>query len=72
MQLCRKLIGETGRNFTVSSDEHSDIGKNLEPPKHLNQFPEHRINRKILRRVPNKIRQRNLHEVYYVVYAPYP
>ena len=37
-------IGETGRNVTVRWDEHSDIGKNSEPAKHLNQFPEHRFN----------------------------
>ena len=60
-------IGETGRNFTVSSDEHSDIGKTSKPPKHPHQFPEHRINWKILKSVPNKIRQRKIHEVYYVM-----
>ena len=55
-------IGETGRNITIS-----DIGNNSEPAKHLNQFPEHRFNRKILRRVPNKIRQRKIHEAYCVM-----
>ena len=63
----RKLFGEAGRNFTVSSDEHSDIGKTSKPPKHPHQFPEHRINWKILKSVPNKIRQRKIHEVYYVM-----
>ena len=45
---------------------HCDIGKNPEPAKHLYQFPEHRFNWKILRRVPNKVRQRKIHEAYYV------
>ena len=60
-------IGETRRNITLRWDEHSDIGKNSEPAKHLNQFPEHRFNWKILRRVPNKVRQRKIHEAYYVM-----
>ena len=51
-----KYIGETGRNVTVIWDEHSDIGKNSEPAKHLNQFSERRFNWKIFRRVPNKVR----------------
>ena len=48
-------IGETGRNVTVRWDEHSDIGENSKPAKHLNQFPENRFNWKILRRVPDKV-----------------
>ena len=60
-------IGETGPNVTIRRDEHSDTGKNSEPAKHLNQFPEHRFNRKIFRRVPNKVRQRKIHEAYYVM-----
>ena len=60
-------IDEAGRNVTITWDEHSDIGKDLEPDKHLNQYPEHRFNWKILRRAPNKIRQRKVHEVYYVM-----
>ena len=40
---CKNYIGETGRNVTVKLDEHSDVGKNSEPAKHLNQFPEHRL-----------------------------
>ena len=60
-------IGETGRNGTARWDEHSDGDKISEPAKHPNQFPEHRVNWKILRRVPNKIRQRNIHEAYYVM-----
>ena len=60
-------IGETGRNVTKRWDEHSDISKNSEPAKHLNQFPEHRFNWKILRRVPNIVRQRKIHEAYYVM-----
>ena len=63
-----KYIGETGRNVTVIWDEHSDIGKNSEPAKHLNQFPEQRFNWKIFRRVPNKVRQRKINEAYYVVF----
>ena len=51
-------IGETGRNVTIRWDEHSDIYKNSEPAKHIKQFPEHRFNWEILRRVPNKVRQR--------------
>ena len=34
----KNYIGETGRNVTVRWDEHSDIGKNSEPAKHLNQY----------------------------------
>ena len=60
-------IGETGRNVTVKWDEHSDIGKNSEPAKHLNQFPEHRFNGKILRKAPSKVTQRKIHEAYYVM-----
>ena len=60
-------IDETGRNGTARWDEHSDRGKISEPAKHPNQFPEHRFNWKILRRVPNKIRQRNIHEAYYIM-----
>ena len=67
----RNYIGETGRNVPVRWDEHSDIAKKSEPATHLNQFPEHRFNWKILRRVPNKVRQRKIDEAYYV-YAPYP
>ena len=52
----------------MNSGEHSDIGKNPEPAKHLNQFPEHRFNWKILRSVPNKVRQRKIHEAYHVMY----
>ena len=63
----KNYIGETGRNVTVSWDEHSDIDKNPEPAKHLNQFPEHRFNWKILRRGPNKVRQRKIHEACYVM-----
>ena len=36
-------IGETGRNVTIRWEEHSDIGKNSEPAKYINQFPEHRF-----------------------------
>ena len=63
----KNYIGETARNVTVRWYEHSDIGKNSEPAKHLNQFPEHRFNWKILRRVPNKVRQRKIHEACYVM-----
>ena len=57
-------IIETGRNVTIRWDEHSDIDKNSEPAKYLNQFPEHRFNWNILRSVPNKVRQRKIHETY--------
>ena len=60
-------IDETGRNVTITWDEYSDIGKDLEPSKHLNEYPEHRFNWKILKRAPNKIRQRKVHEGYYVM-----
>ena len=60
--------------LTVRWDELSHIGKNSEPAKHLNQFPEHRFNWKILRRVLNKVRKRKIHEACYVMRmrAPYP
>ena len=60
-------IGETGRNVTIRWDEQSDIGKTSEPAKHLNQFPTHRFNRKILREVPNRVTQKKIHEAYYVM-----
>ena len=60
-------IDEAGRNVTIRWDEHSDIGKDLEPANHLNQYPEHRFNWEILRRASNKIRQRRVHEAYYVM-----
>ena len=64
---CNKnYVHETGQNVSVTWDEHSDT-KNSEPAKHLNQFPEHRFNWKILRRVPNKVRQRKIDEAYYVM-----
>ena len=45
-------IGETGRNVTIRWTEHSDISKNSEPAKYLNQFREHIFNWKILKRAP--------------------
>ena len=60
-------LGETGRNVTIRWDEHSDIVKTLQPEKHLCQFPEHRFNWKILRRAPNKVRQKKIHEAYNVM-----
>ena len=60
-------LGETGRNVTIRWDEHSDIVKTLESAKHLCQFSEHRFNWKILRRVPNKVRQKKIHEAYNVL-----
>ena len=49
-------MGQTGRNATVEGDEHSDIGWNSEPGKHLIEFPEHRFNWKNLITVPNNVR----------------
>ena len=64
----KNYIGETGRKVTIRWDEHSDIDKkNSQPEKHIKQFPEHRFNWKILKRVPNKVRQRKIHEAYYVM-----
>ena len=60
-------IGETGPNVTIRWDEHSDIVTNSEPAKHLYQFSEHIFNWKIIRRVPNKVEQRKIHEAYYVM-----
>ena len=51
-------IGEKGQNVTVRWNEHCDIGKNSEPAKNLYQFPGHKFNWKILRRVPNKVRKK--------------
>ena len=66
-------IRERGRNVTIRWDEHSDISKNSELAKHLNQFPEHRFNWKIPKRVPHIGRQRKIDEAYYVMcYALYP
>ena len=59
----QNYIGETGQNVTIRWDEHSHISKNSEPAKHLNQFPEYRFNWKILRRVPNIVRQRKIHKI---------
>ena len=64
----KNYIGETGRNVTIRWDQHSDIGKNSEPTKYLNQFSEHRFNWTFLRKVPNKVRQRKIQEAYYVMY----
>ena len=61
-------IDETGRNgTTIRWDEHSDISKNSEPTKHLYHFPEHRFDWKILRGVPNKLRQRKFLEAYHIM-----
>ena len=57
-----KIIDETGRNVTIRWDEHIDIGKNSEPTKHLNQFPQHRFNWKTVRRLPNKVRQTKIYQ----------
>ena len=35
---------EIRRNVTIRWDEHSDMGKNSEPSKHLYQFTGHRCN----------------------------
>ena len=63
----KNYIGETGRNVTIRWDKHSDTDKHSEPAKHIKQFSEHRFNWKILRRVPNKVRQRKIHKAYYVM-----
>ena len=47
--------------------KNCDIGKNYELGKHLYQFPEHRFNGKIIRRVPKNVRQRKIHEACYVM-----
>ena len=60
-------IGETGRNVTIIWNEHSGMCKNSEPAEHLYQSPEHSFNLKIFRRVGNKVRQRKIHEGYYVM-----
>ena len=60
-------IGEIGQNVSIKWDEYSDTGKNSESAKHLYQFPEHKFNWKILRRVPNKVRQRKIHDAYYIM-----
>ena len=65
--MAKYYIGETVQNATIRWDQHSDIGRNSEPVKHLNLFPEHRFNWKIVRRVPNKVRQRKVYEAYYVM-----
>ena len=54
-------------NLTIRWNEYSDIGKNSEPAKHLYQFPEHITNRKIFRKVLKKVKQRKIHEAYYVM-----
>ena len=57
----KNCISEAGRNVTIRWDKHCDIGKDSELTKHLYQFPE------TLRRVLNKVRQRKIHESYYVM-----
>ena len=52
---------------TIRWDEYCDICKNSEPAKQLYQFAGQIFNRKILRRAPNKVTQRNIHRVYYVM-----
>ena len=58
-------IGKTRQNVTIRWIKQSGIGKISEPTKHLYQFPEHRFYWKIISRVPNKVRQRKIHKVYY-------
>ena len=60
------------KNVTIRWREHSNIGKNSEPAKHLYQFSEYRLNWKIVRTVPNKVRQRKIHQGYYVMYLTFP
>ena len=60
-------IGEIGWSVTIRWDEHSDINKSSEPAKHLYQFHEHRFNWKVLGGFPNKVRQRKIHEGYYMM-----
>ena len=60
-------IGETGQNVAIRWDKHSDIGKNSEPTNHLYQFSKHSFNWRILERIPNKVRQRKIHEKYCVI-----
>ena len=57
-------IGKKRHNVTITWEEHSDIGKTLEPVKHLYQFSERSFNWEVLNRVPNKVRQRKIHEAY--------
>ena len=59
--------GKCNWNITVRLEKHSDIAKNSEPAKHLNQFPGQRFNWKILTKVPNKVRQRKSHEACYIM-----
>ena len=61
-------IGEAGRNVIIRWDECNDIVKNSEPRKHVYQFSEHSFNWKNLRRVTNKVRQRKIHDAYYVIW----
>ena len=65
--MAKNYIGKTGRNVTIRWDEHIDISKNSEPAKQLNQFPEYRFKWKTPRRVANIVRQRTIHEAYYVM-----
>ena len=60
-------IGGADRNVTIRLAEHIDIGKNSEPAKYLNQFHEHRFNWEILGRVLNNVRQRKIHDAYYLM-----
>ena len=61
-------ISEKWRNVIIGRDEHSGIGKNSEPTKLFYQFSKHRLNWKSFRRVASKVRQRKIHEEYYVMY----
>ena len=63
----KNYIGETGRNVIIKRNEYSDISKNSEPTKHLYGFPEHSSNWKILRRIPNNLRQRKIPKAHYVM-----
>ena len=63
----KNYIGEIGRNLTIRWDQHCDIGKSSESAKHLYQYPKRRFNWKILRRVSNKVRKRQIDEAYYVM-----
>ena len=63
----KNYLGETGRNVIIKWNEYSDISKNSEPTNRLYRFPERSSNWKILRRVPNNVRQRKIPKTHYVM-----
>ena len=59
-------IGKTLRNATIRWAEYESDKGNLEPAKHLNDYPSHSFTWSILERAPSNYRERRMLEAYHI------